>query len=92
MYLGKQCLMQSAVSKSLAMVVEGSGRKRTVNTSRNCKAIEKRVQRNSRVSMRQSRALGGVRTPRHPPCVRHCVPPIYWRINALTAGHVRFCV
>ncbi|GFW20365.1 uncharacterized protein TNCV_3458031 [Trichonephila clavipes] len=31
----------------------GSERKRTVNTSRNRKAIEKRVQRNPRVSMRQ---------------------------------------
>ncbi|GFU75587.1 uncharacterized protein TNCV_2863021 [Trichonephila clavipes] len=31
----------------------GSGRKRTVNTSKNHKAIEKRVQRNPRVSMRQ---------------------------------------
>ncbi|GFT40391.1 paired domain-containing protein [Trichonephila clavipes] len=31
----------------------GSGRKRTVSTSRNRKAIEKRVQRNPRVSMRQ---------------------------------------
>ncbi|GFX78091.1 uncharacterized protein TNCV_972451 [Trichonephila clavipes] len=31
----------------------GSVRKRTVNTSRNRKSIEKRVQRNPRVSMRQ---------------------------------------
>ncbi|GFT10555.1 hypothetical protein TNCV_1943121 [Trichonephila clavipes] len=31
----------------------GSGRKRTANTSRNRKVIEKRVQRNLRVSMRQ---------------------------------------
>ncbi|GFX13585.1 uncharacterized protein TNCV_3136581 [Trichonephila clavipes] len=31
----------------------GSGRKRTVNTSRNRKTIEKRVQRNTRASMRQ---------------------------------------
>ncbi|GFW55780.1 uncharacterized protein TNCV_121641 [Trichonephila clavipes] len=31
----------------------GSGRKRTVYISRNRKAIEKRVQKNSRVSMRQ---------------------------------------
>ncbi|GFV55318.1 hypothetical protein TNCV_2268691 [Trichonephila clavipes] len=29
-----------------------SGRKYSVNSSRNCKAIEKRVQRNPRVSMR----------------------------------------
>ncbi|GFW88993.1 paired domain-containing protein [Trichonephila clavipes] len=32
----------------------GSGRKRTVNTSKNHKAIEKRIQRNPRVSMRQT--------------------------------------
>ncbi|GFU92502.1 hypothetical protein TNCV_4794311 [Trichonephila clavipes] len=31
----------------------GSGQKRTVNISRNCRATEKQVQRNPRVSMRQ---------------------------------------
>ncbi|GFX45772.1 hypothetical protein TNCV_934111 [Trichonephila clavipes] len=54
-YLDKKCMMQSAVSKRLQYDGQrpGNGRKCTVNTSRNRKAIEKRIQRNPRVSMKQ---------------------------------------
>ncbi|GFU65796.1 paired domain-containing protein [Trichonephila clavipes] len=57
MYLCKQCLLfQTARNDGQR---PGSGRKRSVNTSGNHKAIAKRVQRNPRVSMRQTtRDLG----------------------------------
>ncbi|GFY26078.1 uncharacterized protein TNCV_353961 [Trichonephila clavipes] len=63
MYLDKQCQMQSALSKSLTMKVDIQEVwvKSSVNSSRDRKAIEKRVQKNPRVSMRQIALDMGIR-------------------------------
>ncbi|GFU53652.1 hypothetical protein TNCV_1470571 [Trichonephila clavipes] len=57
MYLFKQYLMQTAVLKSLTMLVDIQENSKNALlrkvTSRNSKAIEKRVHINPRVSMRQ---------------------------------------
>ncbi|GFV63128.1 hypothetical protein TNCV_1345871 [Trichonephila clavipes] len=53
MYLGKQCLMQSAISKSLPIMIDVQKEWAKTHCKHYHKAIEKRVQRNPRVSMRQ---------------------------------------